>query len=108
MTKTGFGLLEAEHPYVLGHLPRPGRAVHADDVDVIRLERDQGAPISVPSRIVPMVSTVTETMTGSRLRRFFEVLEDPTEGRLCLEHVLAGLDAEEIDPPFDKSARLLL
>jgi hypothetical protein len=44
---------------VLAHLGRAGRAVHADDVDAERLERASAAPISEPSSIVPVSSTVT-------------------------------------------------
>ncbi len=61
----------------------------------------------MPSSIVPIVSTVTETMTGSRARDSSKYSKIPQRAAFDLKNILARFDAEKIRSALDQSPRLL-
>ena len=66
------------------------------------------APISEPSSIVPVVSTVTWAMSGTSGAGVGHRAPRADDGGLGLEQVLAGLDQERVGPAGEQARGLLL
>jgi hypothetical protein len=64
--------------------------------------------MSVPTSMVPVVSTVTWAMTGIWRRRAWGGPVGGDRGALDLQDVLAGLDQDAVDAAVDEAADLLL
>ena len=66
------------------------------------------APISEPSSMVPVVSTVTCTIIGTSMPAAVIARLAPMHGRLGLQQVLAGLDHHRVDAAVQHAGDLLL
>jgi hypothetical protein len=78
----------AEEAHVLDHEVGAGGAVEADDVDGQDSRTATAAAMSVPTSMVPVVSTVTWTSTGTSRPRLGADARGGERGALDLEDVL--------------------
>ncbi len=91
----------------VGHLLRPGAAVHPDNVDRERLKRRQGRTDLGP--VEHCAEGLDRHLSDDRQPHFMlgKVVKDRRECRLCLQEVLARLDDQNVRAAIDQPADLL-
>ena len=93
---------------MLRHLLRPGCAVHADHIDVVRLQRHQRRADLGAEQHCSHGFHGHRHNHGNPAPGFGKILEHAEERRFGLQDILAGFEAEQIGTPFHQSACLHL
>ena len=102
------GGIDAQVAHGIVHLAWPGRAVHAENVNVKWLERGQGSSDLCPQQHAARGFECHLDGDRKALPCFLHGVGNSDHGGLGLQQILASLDQQHVHSTLDQGERLLL